>query len=370
MAALVERALQRTLDFNPAVAIHELRMHMRGFRPFLILLAVSVIAASAVMITQYFTTVAQNSYYGPQMAMIGRYCFWALAFSLMGVGMIALPTYAAGSITMESEKGTLDMLRVTLLTPGDVVTSKLLVIVALSLVVLLTTVPIAAWCVLLGGLEPVEVMRAYVFLAALFICGVALGGLVSSWQRRSTTASAITFGLVLLWFGLPLLAAALASSGKHVYSGWDWNTLAAVATVAVLGLWGLMSAWMLYVTLSWLLNKLWRRLRGTSATLIAGALTVAAVVTFGIRFREPLAVVAFQAEPEMIMGLSPPVQMLALLVADFAREVLYTSSSGGTTPTIQPEQVQTLVWIISTTGALFAAIVLWTLAIRKFRTRW
>ncbi len=368
MSALVEMALQKALAFNPAVTIHELRMRMRGFRPFGALLATTILASAAVLITYYWYDAFD--YYG-DLTNVGRYCFYALSYTLLLVITIGMPVYAAGALTMETEKGTVDMLRATLLTPADVVTGKLLVVLAFGLMLLASTAPIAAWCVLLGGLEPMAIVRVYVFLAAVSAAGVALGGFVSAWQKRTVVAMAITFGLIVLWNVIPPVIGAVLEGLKYSLDNFDEDVFSTLIGIGILAVWSFMGAWMLYVALAWGLSRIHAKFRKTAlGTGIASGGCILVLVLFLTRFSAALSNLVGQAEMSVLFLMTPFVQLILVIEESFAEEMIGSVTSSGGTPAVTAGEMQLLVWLLTTGGAIFLSVFLWSLAVRKFGAKW
>ncbi|MBN1459173.1 MAG: ABC transporter permease [Armatimonadetes bacterium] len=194
--AALEEGLYRAFRFNPCVARHELRLHMRGWRPFIVLLAYASIASAAVLLT-FLPALLEESYgsYGEE---LGRVALTVLSFTQLTLILLLLPAYAAAAIAMEREKRTLDMLRATLVTPADVVTGKLLVVFAFGVVLLLTSLPVAAWCLLLGGVSPKEILYTYSYLLAAGALVSALGLAFSARVARPMGAVVSTYGALIL----------------------------------------------------------------------------------------------------------------------------------------------------------------------------
>ena len=121
ITGVVESGLYRLFRLNPCIAINELRMRMRGVRPFLVLCLYAGIASAAVLIALAAMTYERRVVYGPYAHQAGRTTFTVLAHTQLTLILLILPAYGAGAITMEREKRTLEMLRAALVSAGDVV---------------------------------------------------------------------------------------------------------------------------------------------------------------------------------------------------------------------------------------------------------
>ncbi len=370
MSALVETALRRAFVFNPAVTIHELRMRMRGFRLFGALLATTMLASAAVLATYYWYGAFD---YAGDLTNIGRYCFYALSYTLLLVITIGMPAYAAGALTMENEKGTVDMLRATLLTPADVVTGKLLVVLAFGLMLLASTAPVAAWCVLLGGLEPMTIVRVYVFMAAIAAAGVALGGLVSAWQKRTIVAMSITFGLIVLWNVVPPAMGGLLQAMSYSLDSFDESTVSAVVAIGALAVWGFMAAWMLYVVLAWGLSRIHAKFRKTNlGTGLAAGGSILAMVLFLVRFSAALSDLISRAEMSILFLMTPFVQLILVIEEGVVDDMIGAMATGtlSSGASVSAADMQLLIWFLTTGGAIVLAACLWSLAVRKVSAKW
>jgi hypothetical protein len=247
MSEALETGLYRVFRFNPCVAVHELRLRMRGWRPFIVLLAYAGIACAAAALAWIPLALEQHRF-GPRAIEIGRITFAVLAHTQLTLILLIVPAYAAGAVTMEREKRTLEMLRASLVTPSDIVSGKLLVILAFGLVLLITSVPVASWCVLLGGVAPEEVFYVYTFLFAVAFFAAALGMLYSARMRRSMGAIVAAYGTLIatgvLSMLIPLILAQLLLRGSSSGSGPTlginaafWVVLAFSAVAAWPGCW-------------------------------------------------------------------------------------------------------------------------------------
>ena len=248
MAEAIERALYWAFRFNPCVVNHELRLRMRAGRAFLLMLTYALLASLAVVIPVFFVAWQRTHLYGSQGSgtSLGRVGLHALAYTELTLIFIALPAYAAATIAAEREKRTLEMLRATLVTPADVVTGKLLVVVAFAAVLLGATVPAAAWCVLMGGVGPSDVIHVFTYLFAVAVAVSAFGVLLSARFQRSLGATVATYA-VLLGLGVLSVLVIYAVSvvtmiSRHASSPPAMGSAAALGLIAVPVL---VTAWLL-----------------------------------------------------------------------------------------------------------------------------
>lgn len=367
ITGLVEDGLYRALEFNPCVAIHELRLRMRGIRPFLVLLGYSLVAATAVLIALSLQVLEWRSYSNPGYAHndLGRTTFAVLAYTQLTLVVFVLPAYAAGAITLEREKQTLEMLQVTRLSASDVVSGKLIVVLAFGFVLLVTTLPVAAWCLLLGGFEPIELFYVYTFLFAVAAFVSGLGMFLSAGLRKSIGAVVTTYlTLLVLWVGVPILYAVVVTELDQWSSSGSPTLGAAAATLLVIPS-GAILAWMLFVGLQRVIGRLVSGRAAPIATVLAAAGTVAVVAFLMVAQAGP-AITALAGGSLWTPGvLHPYVALTCVLFPDAGQELL---GSGGSA-TLTAAAIQTHIWAAATIIFLVTSLVLWVLSTRLLRAR-
>jgi len=169
---LEDKAL-RWLRFNPCVAVREYRRRMVKAGP-----AATLLGWIWVALTWMWLIIGLGSRLAPsglRAAQDTRDSFAVLVYVQLVLVMTVLPAYAAGGIGIEKEQRSLEMLRITLLTPRDVVTGKYVMALAFGGVLLLGPLPATAWCLASGGVGLGEVFLVYTFLAAVTASIAALG---------------------------------------------------------------------------------------------------------------------------------------------------------------------------------------------------
>ncbi len=360
----LEAALYRTLRFNPCVGFHELRLRMRGVRPFWVLFLYAAAAAAVFLIAMWFNVWESGQTSQNADKNLGRGVFTVIAYTQLVLLLLAVPAYSAGAITMEREKRTLDMLRVTLLNPGDVVSGKLLVVFGLGVMFLLTSLPIACWSLLLGGVAPEEVFYVYTYLLAMAAFAATLGMLFSALLGRSVGAVVSTYGalLALIIIPLVLLGVYVAIVSVQHSSG--------VATLKLGDIWGMLlvtalglgAGWLGYLFLRWV----WRRLLGPRARLLSYLIPVA-VVLVGLFFLLRPGSVALSKvsslEVAWLFLLEPFLGLAGIMEGANVIPGMFAPTAG------RVANLQVLIWLCLTAVTVLAALACWAGAIRVFRVR-
>ena len=370
MASKIAWMLMQKLGFNTCVASHELKMRMRGLRPFLLMLAYALLGSAAVILTFVAMTAWSSDYdlSTNESAEVGRTSFTVLSYTQLSLIVLLLPALSAGAITMEREKRTMDMLRATLLSAFDVVTGKMLVVLAFVVLLLVSTLPVASWSVLLGGVQPAEVVYVYTYLFAVAMMIVALGFVFSVVLRRSLGAIVTSYVTILVVLGgLPLMGYMyVMTSYMRSYGGSSRSTLSPMAAALIVDFVAVVVGWLVFVIARWLLGRLWRGFRGAwgwGGAAVVAALACAGCASYLSALAMPLLTSLELAAPII---LHPFVTVAGLLFADMGRDMLVTPHGGAPTLSVDP---QLLIWAVSTAGACFLAIALWALAVKLHHSR-
>lgn len=359
----MENALYRLFRFNPCVAIHELRLRMRGGRPFLVLFFYTLLAIIPVLVTLGLIALPSSGLHHMMQSEVGlgRVTFTVLGMAQLTLILFVMPVYAAGAITMEHEKRTLEMLRATLLSPSDVVTGKFAVVLAFGAILLLTSVPVAAWCMLLGGLAPREVFLTYSFLFIVAVWASALGIFMSNLFRRSIAAIVATYVVILLWcLGLPIIVGIVGT--VLYYPGESYAGFFAVSLLFLII--GTVFGWLVFLVNRWLGDTvLRRRRRWVAGVASALAALVAVWLVFGCLAGALFDVINIDGL-EAIYIIVPYGGLALILYSDLADQMLASGSS-----TLTGDQLQIYVWALSGGIFLIIALFLWVRAVILFGVR-
>ncbi|MFN8620177.1 MAG: ABC transporter permease subunit [Chloroflexota bacterium] len=212
------RALRSFVTGISAVGTKELRGRMRGRRAFAIVTVyLLVLSAFAYGVSVYLQRQAaisadqSNGLGGPIVAGIsggsggimlsadvGHAIFSGLLLVLTLLVVVLAPALTTGAISMEREKGTIDLLVTTPLSTLGMVIGKLLSALGYVLLLILASVPVMAVVFVFGGVGPDDLLRAYALLIATAFGMGALGLFISALTRRTQTATVLTLIVVLV----------------------------------------------------------------------------------------------------------------------------------------------------------------------------
>jgi ABC-type transport system involved in multi-copper enzyme maturation permease subunit len=199
-------SLARTAGGIAAIGVKELRGRMRGRRAFAIITIYLVLLGGfALMAERLFEANASNRFGGGAAfagAQIGQGIFAALLM-LMTLQVVFLAASAtAGSISLEREKQTLELLIATPISSLAIVLGKLLSALVYIFLLIAASIPLMAVVFVYGGVGPEDVLRGYIVLIATALGLGSFGLLCSSLVKRTTAATAITiFGVLAVTIG-------------------------------------------------------------------------------------------------------------------------------------------------------------------------
>lgn len=198
---------------NP-VWVRESRAYWRGWRAFALLLLYSGILVGS-LVWGYNDFINSNLRWNDNptllSARLGHSLFMMLTWMQVVGWMLIGPVLSASSIAGERERGLLESLYLSRLSPARIVAGKMLSSLSMVLLMIVVMLPITATCLMLGGVSPGEVFWAFVLHACTATACVSLGLACSAWFRRPGTAIAGAIAGALIWgFGGSVCLAVLS----------------------------------------------------------------------------------------------------------------------------------------------------------------
>jgi ABC-type transport system involved in multi-copper enzyme maturation permease subunit len=219
--------VSRTAGGVGAVGAKELRGRMRGRRAFVILSLYLVLLAGFAWMVEL---IMERTYQGTSggnvafaTAAIGQGIFAALLMLETLLVAFLAPMATAGSISLEREKQTLEMLAATPITSAAIVLGKLLSALVYVWLLIAASIPLTAVVFVFGGVAPEDLVRGYLVLIVTALGFGSFGLFCSSLVKRTQAATAITiFGIISISMGSLFIIVfwqALATGGNGFGTG-------------------------------------------------------------------------------------------------------------------------------------------------------
>jgi ABC-type transport system involved in multi-copper enzyme maturation permease subunit len=128
-------------------------------------------------------------------AQVGRNAFSVLAIVQLALVCLFAPAVAAGAISGEHERQTLDVLLVSSMTPFAIVWGKLVTSVAFILLLVAVAVPLFATVFLFGGVDLGQFLISQGLTATTALAVAAVSLFLSALARRTLVATVVAYGL-------------------------------------------------------------------------------------------------------------------------------------------------------------------------------
>jgi ABC-type transport system involved in multi-copper enzyme maturation permease subunit len=132
------------------------------------------------------------------LAATGRNLFEWTVFGMLGLILFLVPAFTASSIAGERTRQTLVPVQMTTMGPMAIVIGKVLASVAFTVLLVVSAAPILAIGVFVGGVGVGDLARGLGMLVLTAVLLGAIGVMCSAVTRRVQTATAVTYGLVIL----------------------------------------------------------------------------------------------------------------------------------------------------------------------------
>lgn len=191
------------------VAALELRQRVRSTR-WIVALVVWFLVVGAITA---LTTGALGTLTGHDASPLhrGPLLFFVVTFLVLGLGLLVTPTLSSTAVNGDRAAGTLATVQVTLLTPAEIATGKLLGAFAAASAFLVASLPFYGLAMAMGGTGVLTLVSVVVVTAVILasVCGMGIG--FSALTARTAGSTVLTFlgvaGLAvftLVFFGLTL----------------------------------------------------------------------------------------------------------------------------------------------------------------------
>jgi hypothetical protein len=207
---------------NP-VLVKEFRTRMRGTRAYWILFAYTLLIASilAFVYHLFFSSLAGDGYGSAarRAGELGRVMYGVVFVSQAIMVALITPALTAGTITIEREQRSYELLATTPLRPADVIRGKLSAAVSFAVLLLTSTLPLVSLCFLVGGVSPAEIACSYVVVACAAFCYGAVGVFWSATLKATAAATVAAYVTVFGSFLATVVPGVIAQERAWMGSG-------------------------------------------------------------------------------------------------------------------------------------------------------
>lgn len=197
------------------VLTQEMRIRQRGAKPFWVMLVYVLVLCAAALLT--FAAVGHGDTSDPRyMSRIGRSLFQVLSIAQLVLIVMIVPAYSSSSISAERERGTFELLAITLLSSGTIIKQKLVAAISQVIMLIAASLPIVAMVFLFGGVSPTEIVVVYGMLIFTAILLSSIGMLCSCCVRNSRTSTFLAYLIPLIaYMGVPFCWSWLQYVGRN-----------------------------------------------------------------------------------------------------------------------------------------------------------
>jgi ABC-type Na+ efflux pump permease subunit len=132
-------------------------------------------------------------------AAFGLLLFQIIAFVQLLLTIFFATVSAAGAISQEKDRRTFVLLLLTDMRDYEIVVGKMLGALLPITIQLAVTAPVLAMLLLLGGIDPEQVLQAVLVLGASAVAAGSLGALIALWRERTFQALALSVLFLVLY---------------------------------------------------------------------------------------------------------------------------------------------------------------------------
>ena len=153
-------------------------------------------------------------------ANVGLLLFQIVAFVQLLLTLFFATLSAASAVSQEKDRRTFVLLLLTDMRDYEIVLGKLVGALLPILILLFVSTPVLAMLLLLGGIDPEQVLQAVLVLFASAAAAGSLGGLVALWREKTYQALALSVLFLVLYM---CLSQGVSSVGPLLASGVNWT---------------------------------------------------------------------------------------------------------------------------------------------------
>ncbi|HHW68082.1 ABC-type transport system involved in multi-copper enzyme maturation permease subunit [Defluviitalea raffinosedens] len=180
---------------NPVLR-RELKTKMRTWKaPTLLVIYLAILAVFGGLILSINELESYTGGFDPGNALT---IYFLLAGCQLGLIIILVPALTSGTISGERERQTLDLLLITKLSPFSIIIGKLMASISQIILLILASMPVFSIIFLFGGVSASNILLLFFFFIATAVMVGSIGIFCSTFFRKTTTATVVSYLLILI----------------------------------------------------------------------------------------------------------------------------------------------------------------------------
>ena len=184
------------MRMNPVLE-NEMKRNMRSMKSSWVVFGINLLL-TIISVAAYFGTASPGGYLSSGQYRYPVKCYMIIAYTLFFMICLLVPGITGGSIAIERERKTLDILLTTHLSPWKIVFGKLESSLSMIFLIAFSTLPAVSLILIFGGVSVVDLLALVVILVISGIFIGSIGIFCSAMIRKSTVATVVSYVIVMM----------------------------------------------------------------------------------------------------------------------------------------------------------------------------
>lgn len=184
------------MRMNPVLE-NEMKRNMRSMNSSWVVFGINLLL-TIISVAAYFGTASPGGYLSSGQYRYPVKCYMIIAYTLFFMICLLVPGITGGSIAIERERKTLDILLTTHLSPWKIVFGKLESSLSMIFLIGFSTLPAVSLILIFGGVSVIDLLSLVVILVISGIFIGSIGIFCSAMIRKSTVATVVSYVIVMM----------------------------------------------------------------------------------------------------------------------------------------------------------------------------
>lgn len=184
------------MRMNPVLE-NEMKRNMRSMKSSWVVFGINLLL-TIISVAAYFGTASPGGYLSSGQYRYPVKCYMIIAYTLFFMICLLVPGITGGSIAIERERKTLDILLTTHLSPWKIVFGKLESSLSMIFLIGFSTLPAVSLILIFGGVSVIDLLSLVVILVISGIFIGSIGIFCSAMIRKSTVATVVSYVIVMM----------------------------------------------------------------------------------------------------------------------------------------------------------------------------